>query len=229
MLPAMTDLDKRVFGSLLWFFPLLAALIFIPAGTLDYWQAWVFLAVYIVSSLAIIFYLRKHDPQLLERRMHGGPGAEKEKMQKIIMSLISAAFIALIAVPALDYRLDGPAVSAYVALLGDGLIAVSYLAFYFVFKENSFASATIEFDPGQRVISTGPYALVRHPMYAGGLPMLVGIPLALGSWRGLLVLIPLVPVLVWRLLDEEQLLAKNLPGYLAYKSKVKYRLIPVVW
>ncbi|MGA7325017.1 MAG: isoprenylcysteine carboxylmethyltransferase family protein, partial [Rhodomicrobium sp.] len=203
----MTDLDKRVIRSLLWFFPLLAALIFIPAGTLDYWQAWVFLAVYIVSSLAIIFYLRKRDPQLLERRMHGGPGAEKEKTQKVIMSLISVAFIALIVVPAFDYRVEGPAVPPHVALLGDALTALAYLAFYLVFKENSFASATIEFDSAQRVISTGPYALVRHPMYAGGLPMLVGIPLALGSWRGLLVLIPLLPVLIWRLLDEEQLLA----------------------
>jgi protein-S-isoprenylcysteine O-methyltransferase Ste14 len=179
----MTELNKRVFGSLLWFFPLVAALIFVPAGTLDYWQAWVFLIVYFSSSLAIIFYLRKHDPQLLERRMHGGPRAEKEKTQKIVMSLVSVAFIALIVVPALDYRLEGPTVPAYLALLGDALIALSYLAFFFVFKENSFASATIEFDPGQKVISTGPYALVRHPMYAGSLPMLIGIPLALGSWR----------------------------------------------
>lgn len=229
MLSAMTGLDKRVFGSLLWYFPLLAALIFIPAGTLDYWQAWVFLAVYIVSSLAMILYLRKHDPQLLQRRMRGGPFAEKEKTQKIVMSLVPVAFIALILVPALGHRFAWPAVPAYVSLAGDAMVALSYLAIIFVFKENSYASATIEFDPNQKVISTGPYALVRHPMYAGTLPMLIGIPLALGSWWGLLVLIPLLPALLWRLFDEEKLLGKNLPGYLAYKEKVKYHLVPFVW
>ena len=229
MLPAMTDLDKKVFRSLLWFFPLLAGLIFIPAGTLDYWQAWVFLAVYFTSSLAGIFYLRKYDPELLQRRMSGGPFAEKEKTQKIIMSFVSVAFIALIVIPALAHRLDWPAAPPYMALVGDALLALSYLAIFFVFKENSYTAATVKVHPGQKVISTGPYALVRHPMYAGSLPMLIGIPLALGSWWGLLALVLLLPALIWRLLDEEKLLAKSLPGYVAYKAKVKYRLVPFVW
>jgi protein-S-isoprenylcysteine O-methyltransferase Ste14 len=161
--------------------------------------------------------------------MRGGPFAEKEKTQKIIMSLVSVAFIALIVIPALGHRFAWPAVPAYVALAGDAMVALSFFAIFFVFRENSYTSATIKIDPGQKVISTGPYALVRHPMYAGSLPMLIGIPLALGAWWGLLALIPLFPALLWRLFDEENLLAKNLPGYVAYKEKVRYRLVPFVW
>jgi len=109
------------------------------------------------------------------------------------------------------------------------LIAIGWLAIFIVFKENTFTSATIELAPDQKVISTGPYALVRHPMYAGALVMLVGIPIALGSWWGVLVIVAMIPVLIWRLFDEEKFLARNLPGYLEYQDRVRYRLIPLVW
>jgi protein-S-isoprenylcysteine O-methyltransferase Ste14 len=117
----------------------------------------------------------------------------------------------------------------YAALAGDVLIAIGWLAIFIVFKENTFTSATIELAPDQKVISTGPYALVRHPMYAGALVMLVGIPIALGSWWGVLVIVAMIPVLIWRLFDEEKFLARNLPGYLEYQDRVRYRLIPLVW
>jgi protein-S-isoprenylcysteine O-methyltransferase Ste14 len=113
-----------------------------------------------------------------------------------------------------------------VSLLGDSLIALAFLVIFFVMKENSYAASTIQVAEGQKVISTGPYAVVRHPMYAGALLLLIGMPLALGSWYGLLGIFLFLPVLIWRLLDEEQFLSRNLPGYLEYKAKVRWRLIP---
>jgi protein-S-isoprenylcysteine O-methyltransferase Ste14 len=225
----MTGVNKRAFGGLLVLVLAIAALLFIPAGTLDYWQAWTFLGVYSTASLAITLYLMKNDPKLLERRMRGGPAAEKEPTQKVIMLFASAGFIGLLIIPALDNRFGWSHMPPAVALVGDGLLALGWLAIFFVFKENSFTSATIELAPDQKVISTGPYALVRHPMYAGGLVMLAGIPIALGSWWGLLALVATMPALVWRLLDEEKFLARNLPGYVEYQEKVRYRLIPHVW
>jgi protein-S-isoprenylcysteine O-methyltransferase Ste14 len=225
----MNPLHRKAFLSLLVLFLAMAALLFVPAGTFDYWQAWTFLAVYFAWSLAITLYLVKKDPKLLERRMRGGPTAEKETTQKIIMVLTSLGFIGLIVVPALDHRFGWSHMTTYAVLAGEGLVAVGWLAIFFVFRENSFSSATIELAPDQTVISTGPYALVRHPMYSGGLIMLFGMPIALGSWWGILVVIAIVPALIWRLFDEERFLARNLPGYVAYQSKVKYRLIPRIW
>ena len=118
---------------------------------------------------------------------------------------------------------------ASVALAGDALMAIGWLAIFFVFRENSFSSATIEIADDQRVVSTGPYAWVRHPMYAGALLMLLGMPLALGSWWGLLALLAMLPALIWRAFDEEKLLTESLPGYPEYRQKVRFRLIPGVW
>jgi protein-S-isoprenylcysteine O-methyltransferase Ste14 len=219
----------RPFASLLVLLLVMAALIFIPAGTVDYWQAWTFLAVYFASSLAVTVYLMKRDPQLLERRMSGGPFAEKDPTQKIIMLLASFGFIGLVVLPVLDHRFAWSRMPPYVALAGDMLVALGFLAIVFVFRENTFSSSTIKISPGQKVISTGPYALVRHPMYAGALVMLVGIPISLGSWWGLLALAAMLPVLIWRLLDEEHFLTRNLPGYAEYMKRVQYRLIPLVW
>jgi protein-S-isoprenylcysteine O-methyltransferase Ste14 len=207
----------------------MGALLFIPAWTLDYWQAWTFLAVYFASSLAITLYLMKADPKLLQRRMGGGPTAEKEPAQKIIMFFASLGFIGLIVVPALDHRFAWSRAPPYIALAGDLLVALGFLAIFFVFKENTFSSATIEAAPDQTVITTGPYALVRHPMYAGALVMLLGIPMALGSWWGLLVFVAMMPALIWRLFEEEEFLARKLPGYVEYQKAVQYRLIPLVW
>jgi protein-S-isoprenylcysteine O-methyltransferase Ste14 len=225
----MNSLNRKAFRGLLILFAVMAALLFVLAGTLDYWQAWLFLAVYFVASLAITFYLMKHDPQLLARRMSGGPTAEKEPAQKVIMWLVSIGFIGLLVVPALDHRFGWSQMRPDATMAGDVLVAIGWLAIYFVFKENTFTSATIELASDQKVISTGPYALVRHPMYAGGIIMLLGMPIALGSWWGVLVLAAMMPVLMWRLFDEEKFLAKNLAGYVDYQSKVRHRLIPLVW
>jgi protein-S-isoprenylcysteine O-methyltransferase Ste14 len=220
---------KKAFISLAIFFLVMAALLFIPAGTLDYWQAWMFLAVYFAASIAISLYLIKYDPALAARRMSGGPFAEKESAQKIIMSLTSLGFIALIVLPAIDHRFGWSHPTPFTAVAGDVLVVLGYLGIFFVFRENSFASATIQSPEDQRVISTGPYAWVRHPMYATALVMLLGIPIALGSWWGVLIVIALIPALIWRLLDEERFLARNLSGYIEYQGSVRYRLLPWVW
>lgn len=207
----------------------MAALLFIPAWTLDYWQAWVFLAVFFLSALAITIYLMKKDPQLLARRVHAGPTAERQTSQKIIQSITSLGFMAMLVVPALDHRFHWSLVPIYGVVAGDVLVALAFLIIFLVYKENTFASATIEVYPGQKVVSTGLYALVRHPMYMGGLLLFIGISPSLGSWWGLFVYLLIMPALIWRIFDEEKLLTKNLPGYGEYKNKVKYRLIPFVW
>jgi protein-S-isoprenylcysteine O-methyltransferase Ste14 len=225
----MNMLTMKAFARQLFLLFAMAALLFTLAGTLRYWQAWTFLAVYFTSSMAIILYLSRNDPKLLERRLGGGPLAEKRTSQKIIKFLTSLGFIGVILVPACDHRFAWSHLPASVALAGDALVAFGWLAMFFVFKENSFSSATIELAPDQRVISTGPYALVRHPMYAGSFVMLLGSAMALGSWSGVLVVVALIPVRVWRIIDEEKFLMRRLPGYAAYQEQVRYRLIPLVW
>jgi protein-S-isoprenylcysteine O-methyltransferase Ste14 len=225
----MSALTRKAFLGLLCLFAVMTALLFATAGTLDYWQAWVYLTVYFAASLAITLDLVRNNPELLARRMRGGPSAEKRPAQRLIMWLASAGFIFLIVVPALDRRFGWSHLSSAVALAGDGLMVLGWVGIFLVFRANSFAAATIETAPDQRVISTGPYALVRHPMYATALVMLLGIPLALGSLWGVLVLAAILPALVWRLLDEETFLARNLQGYIAYKDKVRYRLVPGIW
>jgi protein-S-isoprenylcysteine O-methyltransferase Ste14 len=225
----MTDLNRKALGGLVRFLIILMGLLFLPAWTLDYWQAWLFLVVFFGSSLAITLDVMKNDPELLERRLRAGPRAEKEKSQKIIQLLASIMFLAAIVLPPIDYRFGWSAVPPYVVVAGDVLVALGFLLVFLVFKENSFASATIEIGAGQKVVSTGPYAMVRHPMYLGGLLIFAGVPLALGSWWGLLTLVPSTAVIIWRLLDEEKLLVKSLPGYSEYRAKVKHRMVPLIW
>jgi protein-S-isoprenylcysteine O-methyltransferase Ste14 len=225
----MKNLNIKAFGGLLFLLLVIAMSLFLPAWTLDYWQAWIFLAVFSMSILAITLYLMKKDQKLLERRVNGSPIAEKETIQKIIQSITGIAFIAIFILSALNHRFGLSVVSMYVVVSGDVLVALGLLIVFLVFKENTFTSATIEVSTEQKVISTGPYALVRHPMYIGAFIMLIGVSLALGSWLGLLAVIPIAFVIIWRLLDEEKFLAKNLSGYAEYLSRVKYRLIPFVW
>jgi protein-S-isoprenylcysteine O-methyltransferase Ste14 len=218
--------------TILGFAQLIVALVlflFAPAWTFDLWQAWIYLLVFVTSSALITIYLWKKDPKLPERRVNAGPSAEKETKQKRIQVFASLAFIALMIVPSLDHRFSWSNVPVLVVIGGDILAALGFFIVFLVFKENTFTAATIEIAPDQTVISTGPYAVVRHPMYAGALIMLFGTPLALGSWWALLLFILMTFVIIWRLLDEERFLAKSLPGYNEYCKKVPYRLIPSIW
>lgn len=226
---SLKALNVKALASLVVLAAIMAALIFIPAGTLNYWQAWLFLAVYFASSLTITLYLMAKDPRLLQRRMRGGPTAEKQPTQKIIMYFTSLEFTALLIIPALDHRFGWSHVVPAIELIGDALVLMGFLGVLRVFKENTYTSSTIELAVDQRVISTGPYALIRHPMYAAALGLLTGIPIALGSYLGLVITVAISSTVIWRLLDEEKFLAANLSGYVEYQKKVPHRLIPGFW
>jgi protein-S-isoprenylcysteine O-methyltransferase Ste14 len=225
----MNKLNQRAWLGLICLAVIMGLLLFLAAGTVRYWQAWLYLGVFFGVSVLITLYLMKRDPALLKRRLSGGPTAEKERTQRVIMFFASVGFIGLLVVPALDYRFQWSSVPAYVIIAGDLLTVLGFCIVFLVFKENTFTSATIEVASDQKVISTGPYAVVRHPMYAGSLLYLVGMPLALGSYWGLLIFVAMLPALVWRLLDEEKFLSKNLPGYVEYRANVRWKLIPKVF
>jgi protein-S-isoprenylcysteine O-methyltransferase Ste14 len=225
----MKDFNKKALAALLRFLIGLALLLFLPAWTPRYWQAWIFLSVFSSSVLAITVYLMENDPKLLRRRMNAGPRAEKEKSQRIIQGAASVAFIAMFVSSAIDRRFDWSTVPLYATAAGDVLVALGLLIIFFVFRENTFTSGIIEIDTDQKVISTGLYALVRHPMYTGALVMLFGVPPALGSWWGLCAVVVIAVAIGWRLVAEENFLVRKLPGYSEYRNKVKYRLIPFIW
>ena len=208
---------------------LLGIALFLPAGSLRFWQAWIFLLVFSAAVLVITLYFMKRDPQLIESRLRGGPTAEKEKSQKVIQSFASMFFIILFVVPGFDHRFRWSDVPPLLVILGDIFVALGFLIVFLVFKSNSFTSAIIEVNRGQGVISTGPYRIVRHPMYAGALLMCLFTPLALGSYWGLLSVPPMFFVISWRLVNEEKFLTRNLPRYDEYRKKTRFRLIPFVW
>jgi protein-S-isoprenylcysteine O-methyltransferase Ste14 len=225
----MKNLNAKALLALVVLAVVMGLLLFIPAGTVHYWQAWVYLSIFTGASLLITLYLMKKDPALLERRMSGGPTAEKRPAQKFIMLFTSLGFIALLVVPGLDHRFGWSAVPLGVVVVGDVLVAVGFYLISLVYRENTYTSATIEVAKDQKVISTGPYAIVRHPMYASASLYLLGTPLALGSYWGSAPIAVVMPFLIWRLVDEERFLAKNLPGYTEYQKQVRYRLVPLMW
>lgn len=206
-----------------------AALLLGPAGSLRFWQGWLFGFVFVAATSAMSIYFLKHDPKLVERRMHIGPTAEQEPAQKIIMAIILSGFVVLLALPGFDYRWHWSAVPPWLVLAANVGVVLSFGIFFVVLKQNSYAASTIRVEAGQPVVSTGAYAIVRHPLYSGALVLLTFTPLALGSYWTLLVLVPMVPVLAWRLLDEERFLKLNLPGYADYCRSTRFRLIPRIW
>jgi protein-S-isoprenylcysteine O-methyltransferase Ste14 len=225
----MNSLSKQLVRSSVLSVPAMLALLFIPAGTFRYWQGWVTLAVFIGCSGAYTGYLAKHDPALLKRRTEASISHEKEFTQKVVMALLYIACIVLVVLPPLDVRFGWSVMPWQVSIIGDAFIVFSFYLFYLVSKVNTYAAANIRVEQGQKVILSGVYALVRHPMYFGALFLFAGTPVALGSWWALLLFPVLIPILVARILNEEKLLARDLPGYVEYMRKVRYRLIPGVW
>jgi len=183
----MTNLNTQGWSRFFYLAIILALLLFIPAGTIRYWQAWGYLMLFFGASSGNTIYLMKNDPALLMRRMHAGPRAEKSKTQKIIMLFAITSFAAIFIVSALDYRFKWSPAPLFAVVVGYISVAIGFVMTFFVVKENTFASATIEVSKDQKVISSGLYAIVRHPMYTGGVLIIIGTPLALGSLSGFIV------------------------------------------
>jgi protein-S-isoprenylcysteine O-methyltransferase Ste14 len=210
-------------------FLILFALIFVCAGTIDFWQGWLFCLVFLFSTTAMGIYFIKYNRPLLERRMRFGPWGESRPIEKVLITLIFLMFVALMIVPALDHRFAWSRVPGAVVVIANILIVATFGFFLVVLRANSFAASTITVEAGQPVISTGPYAYVRHPMYAGAVLLIFAMPIALGSWWGLLIPLVSTPVLIVRIFDEERALGAELPGYQDYLVAVPWRLIPWVW
>ncbi len=207
----------------------LGLMLFYPAGTFKYWQAWVFLAVVVLSTWIRSIYLLRTNPVALQRRMRGGPTAETRMAQKVIIAGLYLSLAAMVVVSALDHRFGWSPVPTAICLVGAVLVAVGLEVIALVVIQNNYAAATVRVEAGQTVVSTGLYGLVRHPMYTGNVIMMVGIPLALGSYWGLVFVIPGLIVFASRIRDEEKLLQKDLDGYREYTQKVRYRLAPCMW
>ena len=219
----------KAFAGLAFLLVVIAAALFGSAWTCEFWQAWVFLAVFGCAVLAITIDLAVRDPALLARRVKAGPIAEPKRGQQIVQTIASVAFVAVFVVAGLDHRAGWSRVPVAAVLTGDVFVALGLGAVFLVFRANTFTSAVIEVGAEQQLVSTGPYGIVRHPMYAGALVMMLAVPIALGSWIALCAVPPLAAAIVWRLLDEETLLVAELAGYADYRAKVRYRLVPFVW
>jgi protein-S-isoprenylcysteine O-methyltransferase Ste14 len=206
----------------------LGLLLFLPAGTFDYWQAWVLVVVAISTWISGIFLLRA-NPATLQGRMRGGPTAETRMVQKVVMGGLWLSLATMLVVSVLDHRFGWSAVPTAISLVGDVLVAVGLAVPVLAVIQNSYAAVTVRVGEGQKVVSTGLYGLVRHPMYTGNVIMMVGIPIALGSYWGLVFVVAGLIVLAWRIRDEENLLQEKLDGYREYTHKVRYRLVPCMW
>lgn len=204
----------------------LMAVFFLPAGTFAYWQAWVYLAVLFIPLCFVMVYLFKNEQDLLVRRMHF---KEPEKEQQLIIKSSYVSFTLAYILPGFDFRFGWSSVPVWLVLISAALVLGGYLFVVYVFRENRYASRVVEVEKEQKVISTGPYAIVRHPMYFGVAIMYIFSPLALGSYWAVIPALFTIPVLVFRLLNEEKVLERDLDGYVEYEKKVKYHLFPGVW
>ena len=207
-------------------FIILGFMFFLPAWTFKYWQAWVYMLILVVPMFFIIRYLYKNDPELLKRRLRM---RERQKTQKLIQIVMWPFFLLAFIIPGFDYRWHWSTVPLIVVIISEVLVLLSYLFIGLVFKTNSYASRIVEVEKDQKVITTGPYAIVRHPMYLGVLIMYVFSSLALGSYWALIPMSLIIPILFVRIKVEEKELLQNLPGYKEYLAKTRYRLLPGVW
>ncbi|OCB58748.1 hypothetical protein A5677_16080 [Mycobacterium malmoense] len=219
----------RVTLTSLWGILSFGLILFLPAGTLRYWQAWVFIAVFMAATIVPVIYLARNNPAALQRRMNAGPRAEPRAAQKFIITGSFLSLFATMVVSAFDHRFGWSSVPPWLSVLGDGLVATGLGIAMLVIVQNAYAAATVTVESGQTLVSDGLYRFVRHPMYVGNVIMMVGMPLALGSYWGLLFVIPGGVMLALRILDEEKLLTAELTGYREYRQRVRYRLVPYLW
>jgi protein-S-isoprenylcysteine O-methyltransferase Ste14 len=219
----------RVTATSIWGILSFGLILFSPAGTLRYWQAWVFIAVFMVATIVPVIYLSRANPAALQRRMKAGPRAEPRAAQKFIITGSFLSLFATMVLSATDHRFGWSSVPAWLCVVGDVLVATGLGIAMLVIVQNGYAAATVTVESGQTLVSNGLYRFVRHPMYVGNVIMMIGMPLALGSYWGLLFVIPGGMMLALRILDEEKLLTQELTGYREYRQRVSYRLVPYVW
>lgn len=213
---------SRLFAGVIMF----ALLFFLPAGTWRYWQAWMYIAILIIPMFFVLVYFMKHDPALLERRMRM---REERKEQRKIIGASGLIFVLAYILPGFDIRYGWSNMPAWVSIAAGMVLFLSYMLVFRTMQVNSFLSRVIEVAENQKVIDTDVYGIVRHPMYVGMVVLYVISPVVLGSWWAVIPALVIIPVIVFRILDEEKALEQELPGYVEYKQKVKYRLIPFVW
>jgi protein-S-isoprenylcysteine O-methyltransferase Ste14 len=223
---SQSELIKLVGSRLIIGIPALLLILFLPAGTFAYWEAWIYLAILLIPMSLGMLYLLKNAPELLARRMKL---KEKEVGQRTIIKLSFIPFLLAFILPGIDKRLGWSNVPMAIVIIAEILVLLGYMIFFLVLKENQFASRVIEVEKGQKVIQSGPYRFVRHPMYLGAIVMYVASPVALGSYWAIIPAIFIIPILFARILNEESVLTKELEGYSEYKLKTKYRLIPGIW
>ncbi len=204
----------------------IGALLFIPAGSFRFWQGGVYILIWFVPGLTAFAYFYKHDPQLIERRMQF---KEKVREQKRIMALVYIAWLIAFVLPGLDHRFGWSHLPLWLTIFSQAVVFCGFGMTLWVMKANRFASRAIQVEPGQELISSGPYRIVRHPMYLGGCAMWLFTPLALGSYFTLPAFVLLIPLIVFRLLNEEKVLRQELPGYAEYCLKTRFRLLPFLW
>lgn len=221
-----SKLLMTVVGRLLAGVLMFALLFFLPAGTWRYWQAWMYIGVLITPMFFVIAYFMRKDPDLLERRMRM---RERRTEQRKIINLSVLFFVLAYILPGFDIRFGWSKMPAWVSIVAAVVMFLSYLIVFRTMQVNSFLSRVIEVAENQKVIDTDVYGIVRHPMYVGMTVLYVVSPIVLGSWWAVIPALVIIPVIVFRILDEEKALEKELPGYVEYKQKVKYRLIPFVW
>lgn len=226
-----TSLKSRLMVQGAFVFFVVVALLFVPAGTLDFWEAWVFLAIFFIPMIIFSIYYYQHDRALVERRMQN---REKVTEQKWIMRFAFLFFLLGLLVPGLDHRFGWTrrwigGVPLWVEIPAQALTLTGYLGTMWVIDVNRFAARTVQVERDQRVISSGPYGVVRHPMYSFALVMWLATATALGSYVALPFFALLIPVIVLRLLNEEKVLRRELPGYAEYCERTRYRLAPYIW
>jgi protein-S-isoprenylcysteine O-methyltransferase Ste14 len=221
-----SELKKQILLRFIMAPIFMGLMLFLPAGTLDYWQAWIYFGVLLIPVSFVVFYFLKNDPELLERRMRM---KEKEQKQKTIQIFGIIIFLIGFITCGLDYRYHWSNVPVYLVIVANAIVLSGYIFVFLVLRENSYASRIIEVEEDQKVITTGPYAIVRHPMYLGVLVMYLFTPFALGSYWAIIFFLPLIPLLVSRLLYEEEMLLRELPGYKEYCQKTRYHLIPFIY
>ncbi|MDD5569662.1 MAG: isoprenylcysteine carboxylmethyltransferase family protein [Bacteroidales bacterium] len=201
-------------------------LFFLPAGSFKFWEAWIYSVTLFIPMMTTLIYLVNKDPALLERRFKR---KEKEIKQKIIVKIFTIPFFIGFIIPGFDYRFNWSDVPIFLVVIANIIVFLSYFFVFLVFKENSYASRVVEVEKNQKIISTGPYAIVRHPMYTGMTFLFLFTPIALGSYWALTMFVFLPIVFIFRILNEENVLRKDLSGYIEYCQKTRYRLIPYIW